>query len=131
MAHEISAGELDSIFAFAVQLGKDAGHMLLEAAEARYGGSSQDQVEKESAVDIVTKTDEGRHNQTPYPSLPSPPSPSPPPAPPSMSKRLLALELSDHMGNTDTDTNTNISTETTSQTDSRPVKKRKLDPRVS
>ncbi|KAK4124247.1 inositol monophosphatase [Parathielavia appendiculata] len=53
--------ELDDIYAFAVQLGKDAGKLLLEAAQARFNGSgqsSQDFSEKDSAVDIVTKTDE-------------------------------------------------------------------------
>jgi myo-inositol-1(or 4)-monophosphatase len=54
--------ELDEIYAFAVQLGKDAGKLLLDAAQARFMGddqSPQDISEKESAVDIVTKTDEG------------------------------------------------------------------------
>ncbi|KAK4236459.1 inositol monophosphatase [Achaetomium macrosporum] len=53
--------ELDEIYAFAVQLGKDAGKLLLDAAQARIGGkgsSTQAFSEKDSAVDIVTKTDE-------------------------------------------------------------------------
>ncbi|KAK4153361.1 inositol monophosphatase [Chaetomidium leptoderma] len=53
--------ELDEIFVFAIQLGKDAGKLLLEAAQLRFNGngqSTQDFVEKDSAVDIVTKTDE-------------------------------------------------------------------------
>ena len=55
--------ELEEIYRFAVQLGKDAGSMLQKAAEARFdGGSSQiAQLEKESAVDIVTQTDEGQY----------------------------------------------------------------------
>ncbi|KAG7284074.1 hypothetical protein NEMBOFW57_010435 [Staphylotrichum longicolle] len=53
--------ELDEIYAFAVQLGKDAGKLLLEAAQSRFNGSGQGAQafeEKDSAVDIVTKTDE-------------------------------------------------------------------------
>lgn len=55
--------DLDAIYAFAVQLGKDAGAMLMAGAEARMGGGGDGSgggfEEKESAVDIVTKTDEG------------------------------------------------------------------------
>ncbi|KAK4038825.1 inositol monophosphatase [Parachaetomium inaequale] len=51
--------ELDDIYAFAVQLGKDAGKLLLEAAQSRFNGeNTQEVVEKDSSVDIVTKTDE-------------------------------------------------------------------------
>ncbi|KAL2179388.1 inositol monophosphatase [Thermothelomyces heterothallicus CBS 202.75] len=51
--------ELDDIYAFAVQLGKDAGKLLLEAARSRWNGeSTPEAVEKDSSVDIVTKTDE-------------------------------------------------------------------------
>ncbi|KAK3690127.1 inositol monophosphatase [Podospora appendiculata] len=52
--------ELDGIYAFAVQLGKDAGKMLLDAARLRFSGGqpAQEFVEKDNAVDIVTKTDE-------------------------------------------------------------------------
>ena len=60
MSTDISTEELDRIYTFAVQLGKDAGQMLLEAAEARYSGSAQTHIEKDSAVDIVTQTDEGQ-----------------------------------------------------------------------
>ena len=60
MSADISTEELERIYAFAVQLGKDAGQMLLEAAEARYSGSAQTHIEKDSAVDIVTQTDEGQ-----------------------------------------------------------------------
>lgn len=58
----ISETELDEIHAFAVQLAKDAGKMLLEAVDARScktGGAGH--VEKESAVDLVTQTDEGQY----------------------------------------------------------------------
>lgn len=54
--------QMSEIYAFAVQLGKDAGDMLMAAARARidgqHGGSYD---EKESSVDIVTKTDNGIH----------------------------------------------------------------------
>ena len=67
MSNDITTKELDEIYAFAVQLGKDAGQMLLEAAEARYGASdgvnqAQSSVEKDSSVDIVTQTDMGESN---------------------------------------------------------------------
>jgi myo-inositol-1(or 4)-monophosphatase len=59
-----SQGELDEIYAFAVQLGKDAGAILLERAQERFDGSKQAEqkhVEKVNAVDLVTQTDEGMH----------------------------------------------------------------------
>lgn len=61
MAAQISEKELDEIYAFAVQLGKDAGKMLMDAARLRMasGGAAHESVEKENAVDIVTKTDTG------------------------------------------------------------------------
>ncbi len=62
-AGEFTESELDEIYAFAVQLGKDAGKLLLEAAQSRFNGDgegTQDFEEKDSAVDIVTKTDEGQ-----------------------------------------------------------------------
>jgi myo-inositol-1(or 4)-monophosphatase len=53
--------ELDKIHAFAIQLGKDAGAMLQTAANARIAGKLRSKsVEKASAVDIVTDTDEGK-----------------------------------------------------------------------
>lgn len=57
-----SSPDLDEVYKFAVQLGKDAGFMLQEAAEARFSGDSIQgaHVEKENAVDIVTQTDEGQ-----------------------------------------------------------------------
>lgn len=66
MASEISEQELDEIYAFAIQLGKDAGKMLMDAAQLRMSGSSGEEgeqkfEEKENAVDIVTKTDTGKY----------------------------------------------------------------------
>lgn len=65
----ITEAELDEIYAFAVQLGKDAGNLLMEAARSRFSSNShnashddepatQEFTEKDSAVDIVTQTDE-------------------------------------------------------------------------
>lgn len=56
--------ELNDIYAFAVQLGKDAGDMLMAAAQRRIDGNGESSsavsyVEKENSVDIVTKTDNG------------------------------------------------------------------------
>jgi myo-inositol-1(or 4)-monophosphatase len=52
--------ELDEIYDFALQLAKDAGSMLHTAANARIAGKVRSKsVEKASAVDIVTETDEG------------------------------------------------------------------------
>jgi len=68
----MSAEELDDIYAFAVQLGKDAGRMLMDTAHARSGeagGEDQAFTEKDNAVDIVTKTDEGRRPVTVLSSL--------------------------------------------------------------
>lgn len=59
---DISDQELGEIYAFAVQLGKDAGKMLMDAARSRFSeGESREQAytEKDNAVDLVTKTDEG------------------------------------------------------------------------
>lgn len=60
---EISRHELDEIYTFAVELGKQAGKMLMEAAQLRIrgGGNRTEQkehVQKENAVDLVTETDE-------------------------------------------------------------------------
>jgi myo-inositol-1(or 4)-monophosphatase len=62
MATHFTEKELDDVYSFAVQLGKDAGKLLLEAAQSRFSGdgqATQEFSEKDSAVDIVTKTDEG------------------------------------------------------------------------
>lgn len=58
--------QMSDIYAFAVQLGKDAGDMLMAAARARIDGQqgSGSYDEKESSVDIVTKTDNGIHLRT-------------------------------------------------------------------
>lgn len=61
---ELPQHELDEIYAFAVQLGKQAGEMLMDAARLRMGDekASKEQIEhvqKENAVDLVTETDEG------------------------------------------------------------------------
>jgi myo-inositol-1(or 4)-monophosphatase len=55
--------ELLEIYAFAVQLGKDAGDMLMQAAKSRFSDTAESGVQeftlKENAVDLVTKTDQG------------------------------------------------------------------------
>ena len=60
----INDQDLDEIYRFAVQLGKDAGQMLMDAARRRMQGDgggattpSVAYVEKENSVDLVTKTD--------------------------------------------------------------------------
>ncbi|TKA83848.1 Protein qutG [Friedmanniomyces simplex] len=51
--------DLDEVYAFASQLGKDAGKILDDGWRRRaQGGGQAEHVEKESAVDIVTQTDE-------------------------------------------------------------------------
>ena len=60
----LSQEELDGIFAFAVDLGKQAGQMLTDAAQIRIDGGNatpeqKEHVQKENAVDLVTETDEG------------------------------------------------------------------------
>jgi myo-inositol-1(or 4)-monophosphatase len=61
----INDQELDEVYQFAIQLGKDAGDMLMNAARSRMQGKSSDSggqvayVEKENSVDLVTKTDNG------------------------------------------------------------------------
>ena len=62
---EISDQEISEIYAFAVQLGKDAGDLLMAAARRRMNGdingtsNSVEFTEKDSSVDIVTQTDHG------------------------------------------------------------------------
>lgn len=55
--------DLDDIYKFALQLGKDAGQMLMDAVQRRIQGNgattSVSYVEKENSVDLVTKTDNG------------------------------------------------------------------------
>ncbi|EGS19342.1 uncharacterized protein CTHT_0048000 [Thermochaetoides thermophila DSM 1495] len=61
---KINEEELDEIYAFAIQLGKDAGKLLMDAARSRFGSggsmTSQEITEKDNSVDIVTKADEGK-----------------------------------------------------------------------
>jgi len=63
MAGPITVEELDEIYAFATDLGKEAGRLLMSYAKARMSDHSasaeQKFSEKDSAVDIVTKADEG------------------------------------------------------------------------
>ncbi|EFQ31985.1 inositol monophosphatase [Colletotrichum graminicola] len=56
---EISDTELREIYDFAVQLGKEAGDLLMTAAKSRWGtgGEQQAFTEKDNSVDLVTKTD--------------------------------------------------------------------------
>lgn len=59
---DMSDAELHEIYDFAVQLGKDAGDLLMKFAMARFtGGAVGEQAfeEKDNAVDIVTKVDQG------------------------------------------------------------------------
>ena len=59
---DIDDKELGEIYEFAVQLGKDAGRLLMNGATSRFdnmGSGKQTFTEKDSSVDIVTKTDEG------------------------------------------------------------------------
>ena len=58
-APSISDDELQEIYRFAIQLGKDAGQMLLDGLERRRTQGAEEQVEKMNAVDIVTQTDHG------------------------------------------------------------------------
>ena len=61
----VGAEDLQSIYHFAIQLGKDAGQLLLQSVKLRIAGPgnaqgrTQDFVEKANAVDLVTQTDEG------------------------------------------------------------------------
>lgn len=59
--NSLTERELDDIYTFAIDLGKSAGNILLEAARQRYGENAirGEHVEKLNAVDLVTKTDEG------------------------------------------------------------------------
>jgi myo-inositol-1(or 4)-monophosphatase len=62
---DISKEELDGIYLFAVGLGRQAGKMLMEAAQLRMNGGDgknqeKEHVLKENAVDLVTETDEGK-----------------------------------------------------------------------
>ena len=64
---EIPRHELDEIHRFAIQLGKDAGRILLNGIEKRRLGDEDEEeaIEKLNAVDIVTKTDNGKSSFIP------------------------------------------------------------------
>ncbi|KAI8947868.1 hypothetical protein F4801DRAFT_605063 [Xylaria longipes] len=59
---EITPQELGEIYDFAVQLGKDVGRLLIDSAKAKWGdrgsGGEQLLLEKNNAVNIVTKVNE-------------------------------------------------------------------------
>jgi myo-inositol-1(or 4)-monophosphatase len=61
---DISREELSNIYTFAVELGKQAGKMLMDAAQVRINGGDgttreeKEHIQKENAVDLVTETDE-------------------------------------------------------------------------
>ncbi|KAJ5677837.1 uncharacterized protein N7477_003470 [Penicillium maclennaniae] len=60
-AGQLSQKELDEIYAFAIDLGRKAGKLLMEHVDRRISGSqghSQKFEEKDNSVDIVTQTDE-------------------------------------------------------------------------
>jgi myo-inositol-1(or 4)-monophosphatase len=65
---QISSDELEQIFSFAIDLGKKAGSILLQATEKRMRNASYSTTyteelniaEKDNQVDIVTQTDEGK-----------------------------------------------------------------------
>lgn len=61
MTRLLSQDELDEIYAFAIDLGRKAGNMLMERVDERVSGTEGSNTfeEKENAVDIVTQTDEG------------------------------------------------------------------------
>jgi myo-inositol-1(or 4)-monophosphatase len=62
MAIEFTQAQLDEIYAFAVDLGRKAGDLLLERIDrqiASDGETAYAYTEKDNAVDIVTQTDEG------------------------------------------------------------------------
>ncbi|KAL6166530.1 hypothetical protein ACJQWK_07875 [Exserohilum turcicum] len=59
---ELSRAELDGIYAFAVELGKQAGKMLMDAAQGRINAENasteeKEHTQKENEVDLVTETD--------------------------------------------------------------------------
>ena len=67
-AGQLSQEELDEIYAFAVDLGRKAGKLLMEHVDQRISGSEghlQKFEEKDNSVDIVTQTDEGKQWSSP------------------------------------------------------------------
>ncbi len=69
---EVSASELSKIYRFAIQLGKDAGKILLDGLERQRSGLDEPEVpiEKLNAVDIVTQTDNGKTSTAANPANP-------------------------------------------------------------
>jgi myo-inositol-1(or 4)-monophosphatase len=63
----IESDALEQIYQFAIQLGKDAGKILLDGLEKRRLAPSSiaSDVEKINAVDIVTQTDNGNQAMLP------------------------------------------------------------------
>lgn len=62
--------DLNEVYSFALDLGKTAGKILDDGWRARCsGGGSDKTIEKDSAVDIVTQTDEGELESPGYPRL--------------------------------------------------------------
>jgi myo-inositol-1(or 4)-monophosphatase len=58
---QLSQDELKEIYTFALELGKNAGQILMDGVDKRCAGSGADeQVEKMNSVDIVTQTDKGK-----------------------------------------------------------------------
>jgi myo-inositol-1(or 4)-monophosphatase len=70
---EFTAQELDEVYAFAIDLGKQAGEKLLRGVQGRidgvpadgHGSSNLAFTEKDNAVDIVTQVDEGTYIHPP------------------------------------------------------------------
>lgn len=59
-----SGVDLDEVYDFALELANEAGRILDDAWRARCGGGPQaTHIEKESAVDLVTQTDEGQYSR--------------------------------------------------------------------
>ncbi len=53
--------DIGEVYQFALSLARDAGRMLNDSMLARcHGGLKEAHIEKESAVDLVTQTDEGK-----------------------------------------------------------------------
>lgn len=63
---EISDEELLEIYKLAIVVGKGAGQILLDGVKKRCSGQQEADVqyEKDSSVDIVTKTDTGEYDFT-------------------------------------------------------------------
>lgn len=63
----LSDSELQSLYGFALDLGRRAGRILMDGVEKRCEGDEEDalsETEKMNAVDIVTQTDLGMSLQS-------------------------------------------------------------------